>query len=62
MGGSHVFTIVATPNPATSQYVYVFSGWNHNCNVWAQSFPGWCTMEAQFDRIVNEYIVTFDSN
>lgn len=42
--------------PATAQYTYTFSGWSPNISTPA---TGDATYVAQFDEIVNKYVITF---
>ena len=52
-------TVIATPMEADVQYTYTFSGWDNTCG----NIITWdCTITAKFDREVNRYDVTFDSD
>jgi hypothetical protein len=52
-------TVIATPMEADVQYTYTFSGWDNTCG----NIITWdCTITAKFDREVNKYDVTFDSD
>ena len=52
-------TVTATPTASGAQYTYTFSGWVNTCgNNWAKLT--WdCTITAQFERMTNEYVITF---
>ena len=46
----------ATPTTADEQYTYVFDEWTNNCG---ETVTGTCTIVANFDRVVNQYTITF---
>ena len=57
-------TVIATPATSGEQYTYTFSGWTfENCGIeWTESVTMNCEITANFDRSVNSYDVTFDSD
>ena len=49
-------TVTASPTPADAQYTYTFSGWNNTCG---NSLITGCIIQAEFERITNEYSIIF---
>lgn len=54
-------TITATPDPATAQYTYSFTGWN-GVSSSPVTVASDMTVTANFTRTVNEYTVTFSAD
>lgn len=52
-------TTTATHTTNTSQYSYSFSSWTNGCG---GTITGSCTITANFDRVTNQYTVTWNAN
>ena len=51
--------VTATPTPSDAQYTYTFSGWTNTCGSNGTKLTWDCTVQAQFERITNEYSIVF---
>ena len=49
-------TVTANPTPSDDQYTYTFLNWTNSCG---NELTGNCTITANFNRTVNEYLITF---